>query len=202
MGDPGSIPMLGRSPREGKGYPLQYAGLENSMDCISPWSHRVEQDWAAFTFTYCFIPSISSIELLSHVWLFANPMNYTVHGILQARILEWVAFPFSRRSTRPRNWTGVSCTAGEFFTSWATREAHVLIVALLIMEKTWDTTWMSNYRWIWKEKFNHTVISLLWNYNHEKWCQRAAFSNVNLHKNILGILLKWIFWFNRSGGDT
>ena len=44
VGDPGSIPMLGRSPREGKGYPLQYAGLENSMDCISPWSHRVEQD--------------------------------------------------------------------------------------------------------------------------------------------------------------
>ena len=33
-GDPGSIPMLGRSPREGKGYPLQYSGLENTMDCI------------------------------------------------------------------------------------------------------------------------------------------------------------------------
>ena len=33
-GDPGSIPGLGRSPREGKSYPLQYSGLENSMDCI------------------------------------------------------------------------------------------------------------------------------------------------------------------------
>ena len=33
-GDPGSIPGLGRSPREGKGYPLQYSGLENSMNCI------------------------------------------------------------------------------------------------------------------------------------------------------------------------
>ena len=33
-GDLGSIPELGRSPREGKGYPLQYSGLENSMDCI------------------------------------------------------------------------------------------------------------------------------------------------------------------------
>ena len=32
-GNPGSIPGLGRSPREGKGYPLQYSGLENSMDC-------------------------------------------------------------------------------------------------------------------------------------------------------------------------
>ena len=34
VGDPGSIPGLGRSPGEGKGYPLQYSGLENSMDCI------------------------------------------------------------------------------------------------------------------------------------------------------------------------
>ena len=34
QGDLGSIPGLGRSPREGKGYPLQYSGLENSMDCI------------------------------------------------------------------------------------------------------------------------------------------------------------------------
>ena len=35
-----------------------------------------------------------------------NPMDYTVHGILQARILEWVAFPFSRGSSQPRDWTG------------------------------------------------------------------------------------------------
>ena len=34
-----------------------------------------------------------------------NPMDYTVHGILQARILEWVAFPFSRGSSQPRDWT-------------------------------------------------------------------------------------------------
>ena len=39
-GDLGSIPGLGRSPGEGKGYPLQYSGLENSMDCIVPWGHK------------------------------------------------------------------------------------------------------------------------------------------------------------------
>ena len=39
------------------------------------------------------------------------------------RILEWVAYPFSSGSSRPRNRTGVSCIAGGFFTSWATREA-------------------------------------------------------------------------------
>ena len=51
-------------------------------------------------------------------------MNYTVHGILRARILERVAFPFSRESSQPRDWTQVSCIAGGCFTSWATREAR------------------------------------------------------------------------------
>ena len=46
---------------------------------------------------------------LSRVW-FCNP--WTVHGILQAKILEWVAYHFSRGSSQPRNQTGVSCIAG------------------------------------------------------------------------------------------
>ena len=45
------------------------------------------------------------------------PKDYTVHGILQARIQEWVAFPFSRESSQPRDQTQVCCIAGEFFTS-------------------------------------------------------------------------------------
>ena len=55
-----------------------------------------------------------------------DPMEYTVQGILQARILEWVAFPFSRESSQPRDQTWVSYIAGRFFTSWATREALTL----------------------------------------------------------------------------
>ena len=39
------------------------------------------------------------------------------------RIVEWVAYPFSSRSSRPRNWTLVSCIAGKFFTNWAIRQA-------------------------------------------------------------------------------
>ena len=46
-----------------------------------------------------------------------SPVDYTVHGILQARILEWVAFPFSRGSSQPRDRTQVSHIAGGFFTS-------------------------------------------------------------------------------------
>ena len=44
----------------------------------------------------------------------------SVHGILQARILEWVAIPFSKEPSQPRDWTWVSCIAGRFFTIWAT----------------------------------------------------------------------------------
>ena len=55
--------------------------------------------------------------------ILSDPVDYTVHGILQARILEWVAFPFSSGSSQPRDRTQVSCIAGRFFTSWATREA-------------------------------------------------------------------------------
>ena len=50
-------------------------------------------------------------------------LGSSIHGILQARILEWVAIPFSRGSFRPRDWTQVSCITGRFFTIWATREA-------------------------------------------------------------------------------
>ena len=67
---------------------------------------------------------------LSHVLLFCNPVDCcspdsSVHRIPQARILEWVAIPFSGGSSQPRDWTWVSCTAGGgFFTVWATREVH------------------------------------------------------------------------------
>ena len=61
-------------------------------------------------------------KFLSHVRL-CDPMDYTVHGILQARILEWVAFPFFTGSPQPRDGTQVSHIASWFFTSWATGEA-------------------------------------------------------------------------------
>ena len=56
-----------------------------------------------------------------------SPPGSSVHGILQARILEWVAISFSRGSSQPRDRTQFSCTAVRFFTIWATREALVYI---------------------------------------------------------------------------
>ena len=58
-----------------------------------------------------------------------DPMDYSspsssIHGIFQARVLEWVAISFSRGSPWPRDWTWISCIAGRLFTIWATREAY------------------------------------------------------------------------------
>ena len=51
-----------------------------------------------------------------------NPPGSSVHGISQARILEWVAISFSKESSQTRDQTWVSCIAGRFFTNWDTRE--------------------------------------------------------------------------------
>ena len=50
-----------------------------------------------------------------------SPSGFSTHGILQARILEWVAISFSRGSSRPRDRTQVSCNAGRHLTLWAMR---------------------------------------------------------------------------------
>ena len=55
-----------------------------------------------------------------------SPPGSSVHGILQARVLECVAMPFSSGSSRPRNWTWVCCTAGRLFTICTTREVQCL----------------------------------------------------------------------------
>ena len=81
---------------------------------------------------------------------------YIVHGI-KARILEWVAFPFSRGSSQPRDRTQVSHIAGRFFTSWATREAQWI--------KRRKASEKSVRRVISRERAPHTVASehvLVW----------------------------------------
>ena len=54
-----------------------------------------------------------------------SPLGSSVRGILQARILEWIAISFPRGSSQPGKWTWVTCIAGRFFTIWATRDTLV-----------------------------------------------------------------------------
>ena len=72
-----------------------------------------------------------------------NLSSSSVHGILQAKIVEWIAISFSRGSYRPRNWTWVFCIAGRWFTNWTMREAPIIICEVkgkssVLLVKKWQ----------------------------------------------------------------
>ena len=147
--------------------------------CPLQWKHRVLTTGLSGKSFFFFQGSLNlcvcvcvCVKVAQLCLTLCNPMDYTVHGILWARILEWdrtevshiagrlftswifptqgsnpgllhcrwilyqlshkgsssilewVACPFSSGSSRPRNWTGVSCIAGRFFTNWAIRDAY------------------------------------------------------------------------------
>ena len=79
--------------------------LEGAVEIIEKWSRSVVSD-----------------SLRPH-GLYPTLPGSSVHGIFQARVLEWVAVSFSRGSSQCRDWTRISHTAGRRFTLWATREA-------------------------------------------------------------------------------
>ena len=94
-----------------------------------------------------------------------NPMDYIVHGILQARILEWVAFPFSRVSSKPRDQTQVSCIAGGFFTSWATgKSKNTGMGSLSLLQRIFPTKELNrgllHCRWIVHQCLDVKVVFL------------------------------------------
>ena len=66
------------------------------------------------------------------------------YGILQARILEWVAISFSRGTYQPRDQTQVSCIAGRFFTIWATREAQFYLYKEVYFDINKENIWKHN----------------------------------------------------------
>ena len=73
-------------------------------------------------------------NVVSYEWFFPLILCQLSHRG-SPRILEWVASPFSSGSSRPRNWTGVSCIAGGFFTNWAIREALYVIMYYVLVKK-------------------------------------------------------------------
>ena len=66
----------------------------------------------------------------------------SIHVIFQARVLEWGAISFSRRSSQPRDWTLVSRVVGRRFTVWATREAQYTICIGIKNDKLLILVWM------------------------------------------------------------
>ena len=102
----------------------------------NPCKSSVFSTWRVQTTSALFYALLHACVVAQSCPALSNPMDCSppsssVHGILQTRILEWVAIPSSRGSSRPRDWTHVSCvscTAGGFFTCWAIREAALCLL--------------------------------------------------------------------------
>ena len=95
------------------------------------------------------LESVKAKVLLAQLYpTVCDPMDYgppgsSVHGLFQARILEWFVISSSRRSSRPKDQTQASCTAGRFFTISATREASgTLLVEMLNDPKAMKNNFM------------------------------------------------------------
>ena len=90
------------------------AVLSHRFMCWSLSSQYVRLGWYLGIGVF---KEVKEVKVTQSCLTVCNPMDYEVHGILQAKILEWIAFPFSRRSSQPRHRTEVSHIAGRFFTS-------------------------------------------------------------------------------------
>ena len=104
---------------------------QRSLVGYSPWGHK-ESD----TTEHAYITRVAELKnwIYGH-WIAIKTNSESevtqscptlcdpsIYGVFQARVLEWGTISFSRRSSRPRDWTQVSCIAGRHFTIWATRE--------------------------------------------------------------------------------
>ena len=87
----------------------------------------------------CLLSCFSLVWLFTTLWIVATQAPSSIYGILQARILEWVAMPPSRGSSWPKDWTHISCFAGKFFTHWATWKAQKSVWGILYLTyKQWN----------------------------------------------------------------
>ena len=91
------------------------------------WYFQGTTKWFSYTYAVCCLVTKLCLSLFATPWTVCNLPVSSVHGISQANILEWVVISFSRGSSRPRDWTRLSCIGRQILYHWATREAHVYI---------------------------------------------------------------------------
>ena len=104
---------LVRSPGEGKGYPLQYSGLENSMDCISMRSQRVRHNWATFSsfhFTYIYI--YIYIKLIWSFVFSCFKMLISYCLLYKIKVLQYGTWRLCRPHSLLLSWNWVTARTG------------------------------------------------------------------------------------------
>ena len=136
---PLSVVSLKPSPLNSKGRnciswnPLQhmvpgwYLPMKETHVWFERWKPRGRHYYLQAGTAICAARQVKWSEVAQSGLTLCDPMDYSlqgssVHGISQARVLEWVAISFSRGSSQARNWTEIAHIAGSHFTIWATRE--------------------------------------------------------------------------------
>ena len=135
VGDLGLSPELGGSPEERNHNPLQYSGLENFMDCISPWGHRVGRDWVTFTFIFLIQPRISILR-----WNLSEIKAY-------AHIKTWTAMFVEYLLIITKKWKQIKCHSAGVFNLKKKKKKAKALVCLCNKTKTktkTKTTYKSN----------------------------------------------------------
>ena len=117
----------------------------------------VKRHWCSLVCCRCFCSVAKFCPTL------CDPVNYSVpgssvHGIFQARILEWVAVSFSRGSSWLRDQAQVSCTTGRFFTVWITRKLEKINKITRLLKKREDTSYQWTTRKLEKNKQNGKTL--------------------------------------------
>ena len=115
---------------------------------------------------YAVLSHFSCVRLFATLWTVACQAPLSM-GILPARILEWVAIPSFRGFSQPRDWTRISCIAGEFFTIWATREAlaRIWVNSRAVADRwsgTLQSVQMRELFWKWATIALTSFFLLLW----------------------------------------
>ena len=130
-----AMPFSRRSSRPRDQIPISLRGrfftTSSTWEALSEWLGEVKWNKVA-----------QSCPTLCHPVICSLPGS-SVHGIFQARVLEWVAISFSRGSSQPRDQTRVSRTAGRRFTIWATREAKSDWIGVCNFTLCMGISWMS-----------------------------------------------------------
>ena len=142
-----------------------------------------------------------------------SPPGSSVHGILQAKILEWVAVPSSRGYSWPRNQTcvsNVSYIIGRFFTHWATWEAHVFFYHNIKKEKTYKRTrkkyrqsslciWVKVKSILWVKAVTETkridqgwrvAVEWVWSFSFTRWKGYGVIAQQCEYTNTMNCTLK------------
>ena len=105
---------------------------QRSLACCSPWGCKESDTTQRLNNNNLLKMLVTQLPLILCNPIDCSPPGSSAHGFLQARILKWVAIPFSRGSSQPRDWTQISSTADRFFAIRATTEATSISQTSLI----------------------------------------------------------------------